>query len=116
MTKQTKANADNGGSPEAARDQEVRRRLETLREEYEKLNEQRIATERDRKNLEEQLSDLRDKAMKEYGTSDIEDLRKLLAERRAENEKLVEGYRVHIEGIKTELDRIDSAEIQGEQG
>jgi muconolactone delta-isomerase len=98
----------------SARDLDVQQRLETLRKEYGELNEQRIATERDKKNLEDQLSMLREKAQREYGTSDVEELRKLLEQRRSENEKMVADYQNHISGIKEELEKIEKGEDKAE--
>ncbi len=97
----------NKGQSVSTQDAEVQQKLEQLKGEYSRLNEQRIATDRDKKNLEEQLRVLRDKALRDYGTSDIEDLRKLLEERRRENEQMVEEYRAHIMKIKEDLQEIE---------
>lgn len=97
----------NKGQSVSAQDAEVQQKLEQLKSEYSRLNEQRIATDRDKKNLEEQLRALRDKALRDYGTSDIEELRKLLEERRRENEQMVEEYRAHIMKIKEDLQEIE---------
>lgn len=97
---------NNGQSP-LQRDAELQQQLEQLKREYNLLNEQRIATERDKKNLEEQLQDLREKAEREYGTSDVNELRNLLEKRRMENERMVNEYRDHIRGIREELQAIE---------
>ena len=91
-------------------DAKVQERLERLRAEYARLNEQRIATDRDRKNLEEQLQGLRHKAEQEYGTSDIGELRHLLEKRRKENEEMVSQYEDHIREIKEKLEAIENPE------
>lgn len=96
-------------SPTASsnRDAQVQQDMERLRQEYTKLHEQKIATDRDRENLEAQLRELRAKAEKEYGTSDIDELRALLEQRRKENERMVQEYRSHVEGIKEQLREIE---------
>ncbi len=93
---------------EKSRDAEVQERLDRLKGEYKTLNEQRIATERDKQNLEEQLGGLREKAQRDYGTHDIEELRALLEQRRQENERMVEEYQRHVDGIKKELAAIEN--------
>lgn len=94
------------------RDMLVQQKLEQLRIEYGKLHEQKIATDRDRKNLEEQLRILREKAEREYGTSDIEQLKALLEQRRLENDRMVEEYEKHIEGIKQGLAAVEKGETK----
>lgn len=93
--------------PGTKKDQEAQKKLQELKTEYNTLNEQRIATDRDKKNLETQLKDLKDKAQREYGTSDVEELRRLLEERRRENERMVNDYETHINNIKFELEKIE---------
>jgi hypothetical protein len=78
-----------------------------LREEYRKLHEKKIATEQDRRNLEARLKELQEQAEREYGTSDIEQLRQLLKQRRQENERLVAEYEEHVRGINERLGEIE---------
>jgi len=91
----------------STRDRVVQQKLDQLRDEYSKLHELKIATDRDRTNLEEQLRILREKAEREYGTSDVDQLRDLLEQRRQENERMVEEYQSHVEGIKQQLEEIE---------
>jgi len=105
----------NNGQSLSEKDTELQRQLEQLKREYNLLNEQRIATERDKKNLEEQLQNLREKALREYGTSDVDELRNLLEKRRTENERMVNEYRDHIGGIKEELESIEKAGTEKDQ-
>jgi hypothetical protein len=90
-------------------DKEVENRLLELREDYRKLHERKIATERDRQNLEERMRELREQAEGEYGTSDVEKLRELLAERREANDRMVAEYEQHIRSIQQRLEAIESA-------
>jgi DNA anti-recombination protein RmuC len=97
----------------APRDQQVENKLLELREEYRKLHEKKIATERDRQNLEERLRELREQAERDYGTSDLEQLRQLLEQRRQENERMVTDYEQHVREINERLGEIESAVKEG---
>jgi len=94
----------------ALRDRRVQERLDQLRGEYRKLHEQKISTDTERKSLDEQLRTLREKAEREYGTSDVEELKALLERRRQENERMVAEYEQHIEGIKQGLESIEKGD------
>jgi hypothetical protein len=100
-------------SKAAPRDQQVESKLVELREEYRKLHEKKIATERDRQNLEARLGELQEQAEREYGTSDIEQLLQLLEQRRQENERMVAEYEQHVREINERLGEIESAVKEG---
>ncbi len=89
------------------RDQAVQAKLEVLKKDYKGLETRKITTEADIRNLEGELQRLRDQAEKNYGTSDLGELQRLLEERRRENESLVAAYEEHIQGIKDRLAEID---------
>lgn len=92
-------------------DEEIIKELELLKSEYARLDKKRIETETNLRNREEQLSQLRKKAEELYGTSDLNELRRLLEQWRAENERRVREYREHIEDIKNRLGKLaDRAE------
>jgi hypothetical protein len=95
------------------RDQQVENQLVALREAHRKLHEKKIATERDRQNLEERLKEMRQQAEQEYGTSDIDQLRQLLEQRRQENERMVAEYERHVREINERLEEIESAAKEG---
>ncbi len=102
------AKTDEGqGMVSADRDRTVQLKLEQLKEEYGKLHELKIATAQNKKNLEAQLEVLRQKAEKEYGTSDVNQLRELLEQRRRDNERMVREYEEHIVSIKEKLESIE---------
>lgn len=94
-------------SGENDRDKAVRTKLEKLRDEFETLKERRIETETTRRDLEQRLKELKAKAEQTYGTSDLDELKALLEQRRQENEKMVAEYEAHIEGIKEQLAEIE---------
>ena len=111
VKKETRTEAQPGKAIPA--DQQVENQLVALREEYRKLHEKKIATERDRQNLEERLKELRQQAEQEYGTSDLEQLRELLEQRRQENERMVAEYEQHVREINERLGQIESAVKEG---
>jgi hypothetical protein len=94
------------------RDQAVQEKLEILKKDYRELDTRKITTEANITNLEEELERLREQAQKNYSTSDLEELKRLLEERRQENERLVAEYEVHIQGIKDRLAEIDNQPAQ----
>jgi hypothetical protein len=96
-------------APEAVspRDQAVQEKLEILKKDYKELDTRKITTEANILNLEKELQRLREHAQKNYGTSDLEELTRLLEERRQENERLVAAYEEHIQSIKARLGEID---------
>jgi DNA repair exonuclease SbcCD ATPase subunit len=107
--KLSKAEGEEQGSSLSPRDQQVQERLLKLKDQHRVLHERKIATERDRLNLEDRLRELRAQAEREYGTSDIEELRRLLDERREENDRMVEEYQRHVEDIQGRLKEIDES-------
>jgi predicted nucleic acid-binding Zn-ribbon protein len=96
------------------RDQAVQEKLEVLKKDYKDLDTRKITTEANIRNLEEELQRLREQAEKNYGTSDLEELKRLLEERRQENERLVAAYEGHIQDIKDRLAEIDRQPAQEE--
>lgn len=89
-------------------DKAVQEKLEGLKGDYKKLETKRIQTETNIKTLEAELEKLQEQAQKSYGTSDLEELKKLLEKRRQENETLVAEYEQHIQGIKERLAEIEN--------
>lgn len=90
-------------------DKALERELDALKKEYERLREERVRNEQNLENLTRQLAELEARAQAEYGTSDPEALEKLLAERRAENARLVEEYKRHVQDIQAGLAALEKA-------
>jgi hypothetical protein len=90
-------------------DQAVQKKLEALKGDYKELETKKIQTEANIKTLEAELKKLREQAQKSYGTSDLEELKKLLQKRRQENETLVAEYEQHIQGIQERLGEIEGS-------
>ena len=103
----TSKGEETGAGAVSPRDQAVQEKLEVLKKDYKGLETRKITTEADIRNLEGELQRLRDQAEKNYGTSDLAELQRLLEERRRENEALVAAYEEHIQGIKDRLAEID---------
>lgn len=93
-------------------DQALERELAGLKQEYERLREQKFHTEANLANLERQLQELETQAREEYGTADPEELERLLQQRREENARLVAEYRQHIQDINNGLAAIEQEEGQ----
>ncbi|MBG0778161.1 MAG: hypothetical protein H0S85_17180 [Desulfovibrionaceae bacterium] len=89
-------------------DAALERELAGLRDEYDRLRETKVRAEENLASLERQLADLEARAVEEYGTADPEALETLLAERRAENARLVDEYRKHIAAVRQGLDELDN--------
>lgn len=95
--------------PDAA----LERELAALRADYDALKDEKVRTEQNLANVRQQLEELQARAVAEYGTADVERLAALLADKRAENTRLVEEYRAHIRGIQEGLKALDGQEAVG---
>ncbi|MBI4805632.1 MAG: hypothetical protein HY795_10405 [Desulfovibrio sp.] len=93
----------------------LERELGQLKGEYEKLREEQVRAEQTLAHLQAEMKALEEKALAEYGTSDPAELRAKLQTMRAENERLVSGYREHIASVRQGLKSLeqDSAEDAG---
>jgi chromosome segregation ATPase len=105
---------ETGAGANSPRDQAVQEKLEVLKKDYRELDTRKIQTETNIRTLEDDLQRLRDQAEKNYGTSDLAELQRLLEERRRENEALVAAYEEHIQAIKERLAEIDRQPEQEE--
>ncbi|MGQ9920770.1 MAG: hypothetical protein ACUVRZ_05510 [Desulfobacca sp.] len=108
-----KPKADPAAAALSARDAAVQEKLEALKKEYTSLHTQKITTEANIKNLEDQLARLRAAAEKEFGTSDLEKLQQILENRRRENEERVAQYEQHLQEIKANLAAIETPPEEG---
>lgn len=88
-------------------DAALERELAGLKADFEKLREEKVRAEQTLSHLESQLKELEEKALAEYGTADPAALERMLADMRAENQRLVEEYRQHILGIRSSLEGLE---------
>jgi phage shock protein A len=98
---------DNPNNTGTTRDAQLEQELGGLRRQYEQLREKQVRTEQDIANLTSQLETLKARAQAEYGTSDPEELQRLLARKREENEQVVAAYREHIQHIQADLATVE---------
>jgi len=81
--------------------------IEELRERYRKLNEQKIRASANLKTATDQLEQLNAEAKKQWGTSDLAELEKKLAEMREENDRRRADYQKHLETVERALAEVD---------
>lgn len=94
-------------------DKKIQEALEALRKEYEGLHKKKIETDTTLQNLKDQLEELKKRAEAQYGTSDVEELKTMLAQWREENRRKVAEYEAHIHSIKEALDNIEASADSG---
>lgn len=96
-------------------DQAVERELHALKQRYEQLKEKKIRAEQDLSSIRQRLEERRREALAAYGVAEVEELERLLAERRAENRRLVDEYRAHVESVSARLATVEKGET-GQNG
>ena len=88
---------------QSGRDAAVEQELARLKQNYERLRDDKVRTEQDLANLTRQLEELEAHARAEYGTADPQELTRLLETRRADNERAVAEYREHLNSVQAQL-------------
>ncbi|MFW5500651.1 MULTISPECIES: hypothetical protein [unclassified Maridesulfovibrio] len=81
--------------------------LNLLKDQHKWLHDKKIRTEQELASTTTQLAALEEESKAQYGTSDPQELSKLLEEKKAENARLVSEYRAHIMSIKEGLDNLE---------
>jgi cell division septum initiation protein DivIVA len=92
----------------AANDNGLEQELNLLKQQYERLREDKVRTEQNLDNIGRQLAELEEQAVQQYGTADPEKLSQLLEEKRTENSRLVAEYRAHITSIVDGLQKLEN--------
>lgn len=82
--------------------------IESLKSRYEDLKSRKITAEANLKHANDALNELREQARQEFGTDDLDELRKKLREMEAENERLRIEYDKHLTEIEESLADIES--------
>ncbi len=77
--------------------------IEELKTRYESLNKRKIQAEANLENAQNQLEELKAQARSEFGTDDIEALKKMLADMQAENEQKRAAYQESLDRIEKDL-------------
>jgi 3-dehydroquinate dehydratase len=83
--------------------------IETLTEQFQKLNKRKIESERDLVNAEKNLNELKQQAQEEYGTDQLEELKTKLQQIKDENARKRAEYHQSLEKIEAELTKIETA-------
>jgi hypothetical protein len=82
--------------------------IEELEERYQRLSRRKVRAETNRENAEKQLNELKREATERYGTDDIDELRRKLAEMKQENERKKAEYQKHLDGVEAELADVEA--------
>ncbi len=88
--------------------------IEVLTSEYEQLNQQKIRAQTQLEEANRQLDKLQKEAVSEFGTADLQELKAKLEQMERENEKQRSEYQELLEGIASDLKKIEDA--AGESG
>lgn len=83
--------------------------IEALQARHRDLERRKIQAESDLSNLERQLDEARGEARAQFGTDDLEELRRLLERMREENLARRREYEGHLDGIDARLREIEAA-------
>ena len=83
------------------------RSIETLKKEYEQLNERKVKAETQLEEAERQLRSLQAEAESEFGTSDIDELSKKLEQMEAKNEQDRREYQALLDKIAADLKQVE---------
>ena len=81
--------------------------IEELKRRYESLHRKKIQAEANLDNAKKQLEELKAQARKEYGTDDIEALKKKLAQMQAENERRRAEYQQQLDRVESDLKAVE---------
>jgi hypothetical protein len=80
--------------------------IEQLKRRHAELHERKIRAETKKSESENRLTELKKLAREQYGTDDLNELKKKLEALQAENERLRVEYQKHLDQIESELDRV----------
>jgi hypothetical protein len=81
--------------------------IETLKKRHKDLDRQKAMAEANHKTAQDQLAALKKDALAKYGTNNLEQLAKKLAEMKDENERKRGEYQKHLNTIETRLSEIE---------
>lgn len=93
---------------------QIRQNIEQLTQRYNRLHTRKIEAETNLKSAHKQLDALKAEAREQYGTDDLDALRRKLAEMEAENEKKRAGYQASLDRIEADLMAVEEKYRQPE--
>jgi chromosome segregation ATPase len=88
--------------------------IEELTHEYKRLNERKIQAQTQLEEANKQLEALQREADEEFGTSDVGQLKAKLEQMEAENEKRRKEYQELLEGIASDLEKVEQEATEQE--
>ncbi len=88
--------------------------IEQLTQKYNDLNTRKIQANNDLKHARARLETLQREARENYGTDDLDELRKKLAAMKADNETKINAYRAELDAIEKGLAEVE-AKFSGDE-
>ncbi len=81
--------------------------IDALKARYEALNKKKIQAETNQAAAEKRLKELEAQALRDYGTDNLDELKKKLDELKAENERQRAQYQTHLAEIESKLTAVE---------
>ena len=81
--------------------------IEQLKKKHKELEKQKTTAEANLKTATDQLEALKEEAKQKYGSDDLDQLRRRLAEMKESNEKKRADYQKHLEEIEIRLAQVE---------
>ena len=88
---------------------EAQLKMEQLQAEYERLRQAKIRSEADRENAELRLQELQERARREFGSADPQELETKLKELEAENQNRTQNYEKHVQKLDQAVRDVERA-------
>src|SRR5262245_27607420 len=82
--------------------------IELLKRRHAELHVKKIQAETKKRESENRLTELKRQALEQFGTDDLDELKRKLQSIKAENERKRSGYQEHLDQIDAELDRVSA--------
>lgn len=95
-------------------DEPVKQTIEELTDRYKEFHERKISATANLKNAQRQLDELREQAKKEYGTDDLDALKKKLDDMKRENEEKRAKYQADLDKIEVDLAAVEAKHRSGD--
>lgn len=81
--------------------------IDVLKARYDALNKKKIQAETNHEAAEKRLKELKEQALRDYGTDNLDALKQKLDDLKAENERKRAEYQTHLETIESKLDEVE---------
>lgn len=82
--------------------------IDALKKRFDALNTKKIQAETNKDAAEKRLTELKERARREFGTDDIDALKQKLADLTADNQRKRAEYQTHLNEIETKLAEVES--------